>query len=136
MEHLKHLGSELICRHLPYRPTDLAEMLARSEQTPGRTPMDGRNAIEVIVSPTRWNHSVERRLADWRSSMPGLIQAFWYPATARGACCASSRCSPGCRDAVLALHQRFLAAYGLTETDVPLLKLRRDRWDRPFSIAL
>ena len=133
MEQLKLLGSELNCHHLPYRPMDLTEMLVRSERTPGRTPMDGRNAMEVVVSPTRWNHSFERRLADWRSTMPGLIQAFWYPATARGDCCAGERCYPACRDAIAALHQMFLAAHGLNETDVPLLELRRDRWSRPFS---
>lgn len=135
MERLKLLGSELNCHHLPYRPTDVEEMLVRSDQTPGRTPLDGRNAMEVVVSPTRWNRSVERRLSDWRRSMPGLIQAFWYPATAKGHCCAGDRCAPGCREAISALHQRFLAAHGLNETDVPLLELRRDRWDHPFSIA-
>ena len=132
------LANELLCGGRPYRPSQVAVMLAKVDWlSAGSTQTAMRNAMEVIVSPTRWNASLARREADWARSMPALVEAFWYPTTqSRGPCCPLGwrrNCSRSCVERMASARRSFLHTYHLRDAQVPLVELRRDRWDRPFA---
>ena len=102
-------------------------------------PADWSAYNEVILSPTRWNASHDKQLADWKASLPRLIEAVFYVTSPQHRCCiATPTLAAGARDCRACagferrVHAAFLSAYGLTAAQVPLVELRIDAWDEPF----
>ena len=124
-----------------WRPQDLHTMLATAAQL-RPWPSDWSAYNEIIVSPTTYDSPHDQQLADWKASLPRLVEAVFYATSPRHRCCvngpslaAEARDCTACANHERRVHAAFLSTYGLSAAQVPLAELRIDSWERPFRLA-
>lgn len=65
------------------------------------------------------------------ANLPHSITAFFFQP---GLCGGDAYDGPKCTDYAIGAHRNFLAHYGLTKEDVPLLQFDSFNWDLPFTV--
>ena len=81
--------------------------------------------MELLLSKYRRGSSYNEVILDsktWGANLPDAVEAVFYPA-------GCSSCELTARD----IHCRFLAAYALRASDVPLVRFWMDGHLRPFE---
>eukprot|EP00966_Prymnesium_polylepis_P040555 941016-Prymnesium_polylepis.2 len=120
------------CDGHPWRPRDFAELL-RHFSLRAFTYNEVRLKL-IVAALCRAMDAValcSQFIVDavtWGVQLPWSIEAFFYPENALTACT-----GPSCHSELRALHQQFLTEYGVSEAQIPLLKLRLEDWDEPFA---
>lgn len=126
--------SAAACQQKAWPPAKLQQMLAALEEMARPVgpcgPAYGRwseTYSEMVLNSTHW-------------PLPAVIEAFFYPMSRRGACCAasappdgSSGCLAGCVPHIRAIHANFTRRF--RSAAVPLLTFHVDAWERPFRAA-
>lgn len=116
----------------PWRPEDLGKLLDEQANNWG--------ADYKGIGNFKGYNEVVVRSRDVLNSLPSSIEAIFLTECNAGQSNLDyqGRTAPSCavaHERGRSMYQRFLAAYGLSEAEFPLLMLRPDDWVEPFVLA-